>query len=131
MHSLPFLLGAIAFGVLTGILSGLLGIGGGLFVVPFLVLVGGAAQQEAQATSLLVVLPTAVVATWSLQRAGLGDLGLSLRMGLIGIFGSAAGAVLALALPGSVLRLIFAAVMALVGLRLLRDAIARSAPRVP
>jgi uncharacterized protein len=131
MDGVPFLLGAIAFGVVTGILSGLLGIGGGLFMVPFLVLVGGAAQQEAQATSLLVILPTAVVATWSLQRAGIGDLRLSLRMGLVGIFGSVAGATLALALPGSVLRLIFAAVLALVGLRLLRDATSRSAPQGP
>lgn len=131
MDTVPFLLGAIAFGVATGILSGLLGIGGGLFMVPFLVLVGGAAQQEAQATSLLVILPTAAVATWSLQRAGIGDLRLSLRMGLVGIFGSVAGAALALALPGSVLRLIFAAVLVVVGVRLIRDAISRSAPQVP
>jgi uncharacterized protein len=129
VESLPFLASALAFGVLTGVLSGLLGVGGGIFMVPFLVLVGGAAQHEAQATSLLVVLPMATVATWSLRRAGVGDLNLSLRMGLIGVAGGVAGAVLALALPGSVLRLIFATVMLIVGIKLLRDALGHAEPK--
>jgi hypothetical protein len=128
VESLPFLAAAVAFGVLTGVLSGLLGVGGGIFMVPFLVLVGGAAQQEAQATSLLVVLPMATVATWSLQRLGVGDLNVSLRMGLIGVVGGVAGAVLALALPASALRLIFAAVMLSIGAKLLRDALRGARP---
>jgi uncharacterized protein len=128
VETLPFLAAAVAFGLLTGVLSGLLGVGGGIFMVPFLVLVGGAAQQEAQAISLLVVLPMATVATWSLQRAGVGDLNLSLRMGLVGIAGGVAGAALALTLPASALRLIFAAVMVMVGVKLLRDALGSSQP---
>lgn len=116
------LLALAAFGVLTGMLSGLLGVGGGIFMVPFLVLVVGLTQHQSQATSLLVVLPTAVVASWLLHRRGVGNLRVALRMGLIGMVGSIAGTLLALSLPGSVLRLIFAALMVVVGLRLLRDA---------
>ena len=118
-----------AFGVVTGMLSGLLGVGGGIFMVPVLVLVVGLTQQEAQATSLLVVLPTAIVATWSLHRRGVGDLRVSLRMGIIGIAGSVAGTLLALSLPGQVLRICFAVLLVIVGVRLLRDALRRPAPQ--
>ena len=120
MH--PILLALVAFGVLTGVLSGLLGVGGGIFMVPFLVLVVGLGQHEAQATSLLVVLPTATVATWSLHRRGVGDMRTALRMGIVGIVGSVGGTFLALSLPGHALRLLFAALMVVVGVRLLRDA---------
>src|ERR1700712_563055 len=107
----PILIVLVVFGVFTGMLSGLLGVGGGIFMVPFLVLVAGLDQHEAQATSLLVVLPTAIVASWSLYKRGVGDVRLSLRMGLVGMAGSAAGAVLALSLPAHALRLIFATLM--------------------
>jgi uncharacterized membrane protein YfcA len=117
-----FLIVLVAFGVLTGILSGLLGVGGGIFMVPFLVLAGGLSQHHAQATSLLVVLPTAIVATWSLNKQGVADTRSALRMGMIGIAGSVAGTFLALALPGRPLQLIFAALMIFVGGRLIYDA---------
>ncbi len=118
----PFLLVLVAFGVVTGMLSGLLGVGGGIFMVPFLVLAAGLSQRGAQATSLVVVLPTAIVATRSLHQRGVGDLRISLRMGLIGVVGSITGTLLALSLPGAVLRAIFAVLMVVVGVRLLRDA---------
>jgi uncharacterized membrane protein YfcA len=56
-----------------------------------------------------------------LQRRGIGDLGVALRFGLVGAAGAAGGALLALALPGRSLRLVFAVFLALVGLRLVRD----------
>lgn len=118
----PVLVGLAAFGVLTGMLSGLLGVGGGIFMVPLLVLVIGMSQHHAQATSLLVVLPTALVASIALHRRGVGDLRLALRMGLIGTLGSVAGTLLALSLPGHALRLMFAVLMVVVGMRLMRDA---------
>src|SRR5690606_2124313 len=71
----------VAFGIMTGTLSGLLGVGGGIFIVPFLVLAFGMVQQDAQATSLLVVLPTAIVATHKLTKQGVGDLRTGLMMG--------------------------------------------------
>jgi uncharacterized protein len=111
----------VAFGVVTGIAAGILGVGGGILMVPFLTLVAGMPQHAAEATSLLVVLPTAVVASLVLQRRGIGDLGVALRFGLVGAAGAAGGALLALALPGRSLRLVFAVFLALVGLRLVRD----------
>jgi uncharacterized membrane protein YfcA len=111
----------VAFGVATGVAAGVLGVGGGIVMVPFLTLVVGMPQHAAEATSLLVVLPTAIVASLVLHRRGVGDLGLALRFGVVGAAGATGGALLALALPGRSLRLVFAVFLALVGLRLVRD----------
>lgn len=115
------LAGLVAFGAVTGVAAGVLGVGGGVLMVPFLTLVAGMPQHAAEATSLLVVLPTAVVASLVLQRRGIGDLGVALRFGVVGAAGAAGGALLALALPGRSLRVVFAVFLALVGLRLVRD----------
>jgi uncharacterized protein len=111
------------FGVLVGAAAGLLGVGGGVLMVPFLTLVAGMSQHEAEATSLLVVLPTAIVASLVLRRRGVGDLGVALRIGLIGTVGGVAGSLLALALPSHDLRLVFAVFLALVAIRLVRDSL--------
>src|SRR5688500_16542854 len=111
----------VAFGVLSGILASLLGVGGGIFMVPALVLVGGFAQQEAQATSLLVIVPTAIVATVTLRKKGIGDVALATKLGVLGILGGAAGAAAALALSGDVLRFAFALLLTIVGTKLLID----------
>jgi uncharacterized protein len=113
----------LAFGVVVGVTSGLLGVGGGTLIVPFLTLAVGFSQHSAEATSLLVILPTAVVGSLALRRRGVGDLGLALRFGVFGAIGSVVGALLALALPASTLRLVFAVFVGLVGLRLVRDGI--------
>ncbi|MGZ4333045.1 MAG: TSUP family transporter [Gaiellaceae bacterium] len=113
----------VAFGLFSGAAAGLLGVGGGTLMVPFLTLAAGMSQHAAEATSLLVVLPTAIVASLVLRRRGVGDLGLALRFGTLGAIGGVAGALLALALPGHVLRLVFACFLALVAVRLVRDSL--------
>jgi uncharacterized protein len=116
------LVALLAVGALAGTLAGLLGVGGGMLLVPFLVLAVGMSQHEAEATSLLVILPTAVAASWALRRRDVGDLPVALGLGLVGAAGAAAGALLALSLPADVLRLMFAVLLALIGLKLVRDA---------
>lgn len=111
----------VAFGALAGVASGLLGVGGGTAIVPFLTLAVGLSQHSAEATSLLVILPTAIAGSLTLRRHGVGDLGLALRLGVFGAAGSVGGALLALALPAGTLRLVFAIFVGLVGLRLARD----------
>jgi hypothetical protein len=110
-----------AFGLGSGAAAGLLGVGGGALMVPFLTLASGLSQHAAEATSLVVVLPTAVVASLALRRRGVGDLQVALRFGVVGALGGVGGALLALALPASALRLVFAGFLGLVGLRLVRD----------
>jgi uncharacterized membrane protein YfcA len=113
----------VAFGVVVGVASGLLGVGGGTLVVPFLTLAVGFSQHSAEATSLLVILPTAIAGSLALRGRGVGDLGLALRFGVVGAVGSVLGALLALALPASALRVVFAVFVGLVGLRLARDGV--------
>lgn len=111
----------VAFGVVVGVASGLLGVGGGTLVVPFLTLAVGLSQHAAEATSLLVILPTAIVGSLALRSRGVGDLGLALRFGVVGAVGSVVGALLALALPASTLRVVFAVFVGVVGLKLAYD----------
>jgi uncharacterized membrane protein YfcA len=111
----------IAFGVVAGIASGLLGVGGGTLMVPFLTLAVGLNQHGAEATSLLVILPTAIVGSLTLRRKGVGNLGIALRFGLVGAVGAVAGAKLALALPASTLKIVFAVFVGVVGLKLAYD----------
>jgi uncharacterized protein len=112
-----------AFGVAVGLVSGLLGVGGGILIVPFLTFAVGLSQHAAEATSLLVILPTAVAGSLALRRHRIGDLRLALRLGVVGAVGSALGALLALALSGGTLRIVFAVFVGLVGLRLAYDGI--------
>jgi uncharacterized protein len=117
------LAGLVAFGFATGMAAGLLGVGGGILMVPFLTLAVGLSQHSAEATSLVVVLPTAVVASLALRRRGIGDLPAALRFGGAGALGAVGGALLALTLGGSTLRIVFAVFLGLVGLRLVGDGV--------
>ena len=119
----------VAFGVLVGVTSGLLGVGGGTLVVPFLTLAVGLSQHSAEATSLVVILPTAIAGSLALRRHGVGDLGVALRLGVVGAVGSVLGALLALALPGSALRVVFAVFIGVVGVKLAYDGLRHE--RVP
>ena len=117
----------VAFGVLAGVASGLLGVGGGTLLVPFLTLAVGLSQHEAEATSLLVILPTAIAGTLALRRRGVGNAGLAVRFGVVGSVGAVLGALLALALPAATLRVVFAGFVAVVGVKLVRDGLRREA----
>lgn len=127
MSTVALFAALIAVGAAAGVLAGLLGVGGGILLVPFLVLAVGMTQHEAEATSLLVILPTAVAASIALRRRGVGDLPVALLIGLVGAVGAVAGALLALSLPADILRTVFAVLLAIAGLRLVRDARAGAA----
>ena len=74
LHAVPFLL----LGLLAGVLSGLLGIGGGIFLVPALVFVFGLTQHEAQGTTLaLMVPPIGLLAAWTYYKQGNVNLGIA------------------------------------------------------
>ena len=118
----------VAFGALTGVASGLLGVGGGTLLVPFLTLAVGMSQHAAEATSLLVILPTAIAGTLALRRRGVGNARLAVRFGVVGSIGAVLGALLALALPATTLRLVFAGFVAVVGVRLIRDGVRPGGP---
>jgi uncharacterized membrane protein YfcA len=94
-------------GAAGGVLAGLFGVGGGIVFVPTLALVLGLSQLHAEATSLLAILPTAVVGTWRHHRYGNVQLGAAAWIGLASIAGVQVGVVVAEALPEHVLRKLF------------------------
>jgi uncharacterized membrane protein YfcA len=116
------LIGAIAIGLAAGVLAGLLGVGGGVLFVPGLVLFLGLDQHHAEATSLLAIVPVAIVGTYRQDRYGNVVRRDALLLGLLSLAGAAAGVALANALSGAVLRDAFAALMVLVAAQLVRRA---------
>ena len=94
---------AVLSGLLVGIASGVLGVGGGVFLVPIMTLGFQLNQHVAQGTSLAAILPTALVGSWMHHRRRNLVLAVALWVGLGGAIGAAVGAVVALALPHQVL----------------------------
>ena len=109
----------ITFGLVTGILSGLLGVGGGIVMVPYLVLALGQTQHLAEGTSLLVIVPTALVGALSHSRRNLVTWRITPLLAGGGILGAIGGAQLALLTPPGLLTKLFGGFMFLIGLRLL------------
>ena len=114
------LAGMAALGLATGVLSGVLGIGGGLIMIPVLVLVFGFGQHAAEGTSLAVVIPTALMGAARHTRSGYTDWRRGALLGSAGILGGLGGANVALALDGIALQRMFAVFLILMTLRLLR-----------
>ncbi len=98
-------------GLLVGVASGILGVGGGVFLVPIMTLGFGMPQQMAQGTSLAAILPTSVVGAWTHHRRRSLVLRAAVWMGIGGGVGAAAGALVALALPRQVLARAFGLVL--------------------
>jgi uncharacterized membrane protein YfcA len=98
---------AIVLGFSAGILAGLFGVGGGILFVPALVVLG-LGQVEAQATSLLAILPTVAAGAWNQRRYGNLRARTALLLGLVSIIGVEVGAQIATSLPETTLRRLFA-----------------------
>ena len=98
---------ALALGAAAGVLAGMFGVGGGILFVPTLVALG-LGQVEAQATSLLAILPTAAVGAWSQHRYGNFRAGPAALVGLASIAGVLAGGAIAVTLAEEHLRTLFA-----------------------
>ena len=94
-------------GLAAGVLAGLFGVGGGILFVPVLVLGLGLTQLHAEATSLLAIIPTAVVGSWRQVRYGNVDLRAAAIVGLASIAGVQGGVLIAESLPESLLRRLF------------------------
>jgi uncharacterized protein len=118
------MIGAIAIGVAAGVLGGLLGLGGGVLFVPGLVIFLGLSQHQAEATSLMAIVPVALVGAIAQNRHDNVCRPDALRMGVISIVGAGAGVALANVLSGAVLRTAFALLMLLIAAQMVRRTLA-------
>ena len=101
---------ALLLGLAAGLLAGSFGVGGGILFVPTLLWLG-LSQLEAEATSLLAILPTVAAGTWRQRHYGNVRWRPALLLGLASIAGAAAGVQIATALPEDVLRRLFAVLL--------------------
>ncbi|CAN5657234.1 sulfite exporter TauE/SafE family protein [soil metagenome] len=106
--------GLVAIGLLTGILAGLLGIGGGIVIVPTLILVFGIPPVVAKGTSTLVIVPTSIMGTWRNQRRDNVDLRAAAVIGGAGVVTAAVGSILADRMSDAVSNILFATLLVLV-----------------
>jgi hypothetical protein len=122
-------IGAIAVGVAGGLIAGLLGVGGGVVFVPGPVIFLGLSQHQAEATSLLAIVPVAVVGTLRQDRYGNVERRDALTLGALSLAGAAAGVALANVLSGTVLREAFAALLLVVAAQLAHRSLRGGSPR--
>ena len=118
----------VAVGLVAGGLAGLLGVGGGIVMVPALVLVLAEPQAIAKGTSLAVIVPTAAAGTFANLRAGLTDLRVAGAVGLAGVVAAYGASVLALRLDPVLSAVLFALLLVAMAIRLLLAARGKPLP---
>ena len=110
-------------GVVAGAVGGLFGVGGGILFVPALTVIAGLGQLEAQATSLLAIIPVSVIGAWQQRRYDNVRLRDGLLLGALATAGGFGGVALANALPERALQLAFAALAVVTAVQLVRRAV--------
>jgi len=110
----------IAIGIVTGVMAGMLGIGGAIIMIPALVFFMGFSQQTAQGTSLAVMLPpVGIIAAFNYYKAGHVNIKFAIILAVCFLIGSYFGSKIALNLPQPVLKKIFGVLLLLVAARML------------
>ncbi len=109
----------VFLGLTAGILSGVVGIGGGVLIVPALIFLFGFTQQQAQGTTLaLLVPPIGILAAWTYYQQGFVDIKVASFIATGFILGSLYGARLAVGVSNTVLEKIFGITIILIGLKM-------------
>lgn len=107
----------LLLGLFAGIISGLIGIGGGIIIVPALVYLFGLTQHQAQGTTLaLLVPPIGLLAAWTYYKHGYVNLTIAGFVCLGFFVGGLLGAKIAVGLSNVILRRVFGFALLLVGL---------------
>ena len=109
----------LLIGLAAGLASGLLGVGGGIVMVPLLVMALGLRQRRAHATSLAAIIPIATVAVLPYAAAGHVDYGIAICLAAGGLFGAPLGARALGRFDEGVLKILFGTLMIAVSIELL------------
>ena len=110
----------IALGLVAGTLSGLIGIGGGIIIVPALVFIFGFSQHQAQGTTLaLMVPPIGILAAWTYYKQGYVDLKAAGLVCLGFFIGGLLGAKGAVSIPSRILEKIFGVALMFISIKMI------------
>jgi len=115
-----YVAGFLLLGLAAGVLSGLLGIGGGILLVPALVFVVGLTQHQAQGTTLaLMVPPIGLLAAWTYYKQGNVDLKIAGLICLGFFLGGLFGAKLATVINAALLKKLFGVALLITALKMI------------
>ena len=118
--SISTLLILVLIGLLAGFVSGLLGIGGGVVIVPLMMLIFGSSQLEAQGTSLAVLaVPVTFLAAYGYYTEGYLNWKYALAIAVTFVIGGYLGSKLAVTIPKELLKKIFAIALIVVAVKML------------
>ena len=110
----------ILIGLVAGFISGLIGIGGGVFIVPALVMLLGYSQKAAQGTSLgILLLPVGIIAVYKYYQHGYLNPGSVLVMAGAFLVGSLLGSQLAMSWSDQLVKKAFAIILLIISLKML------------
>ena len=110
----------VVIGLLAGILSGFVGVGGGIIIVPALVFMLGLTQHQAQGTSLFVLsIPVVILATMNYWKTGNVNWKFGLIIALTFVVGGYIGSKLSLKMSPGLVKFLFGILMAYVSFRLI------------
>jgi hypothetical protein len=110
----------LAVGLAAGFLSGMVGVGGGIIIVPALVYFLGFSQQAAQGTSLfMLLLPTGIFAVLNYYQKGYVEWKVALIIASTFLLGGFLGSKLAISLNQDTIKKVFAAFMVVIGIKML------------
>lgn len=111
----------VAIGLASGILAGLLGIGGGVIMVPAMVVLFSELSVVAKGTSVAVIIPTAIMGTWRNRRAGNIDVTVAAIVGVSGVLSAILGGMIADHLSEDLSNVLFATLILVVAMRMIWD----------
>jgi len=118
--TLNSIIGLVALGIFAGVLSSMVGIGGGIVVVPVLVLLFGLNQHTAQGTTLaMLAFPVSLAAAWTYHKKGMVDWRIALILCAGFIVGGYFGSRYAVELPTGIIKKVFAVILILVAVKFL------------
>lgn len=114
----------IAIGILAGILSGFVGVGGGIIIVPALIYVLGMSQLQAQGTSLFILLlPVGILAVHNYYKSDQINWKFGIIVSIAFVLGGYFGSKLALRINPSIVQIIFGVIMAIVSFKMITSGI--------
>ncbi|WP_167613108.1 sulfite exporter TauE/SafE family protein [Maribellus sediminis] len=110
----------IIIGLVSGLLSGIFGIGGAIIVIPALIFIVGLTQHEAQGTSLAFMIPpVGILAAWNYWKAGYVNWKFALVLALTFVVGAYLGSQFSLNIPDRTLRRLFGVLMIVMAVKLI------------
>lgn len=113
------IVGLVLLGLATGILAGLLGVGGGIIMVPAMVVLLHIPPAVAKGTSLAVIVPTSIMGTWRNRNNGNADIPTAVVVGLAGVVSAFLATKVSVGMSETTSNVLFAALLLTVAVRML------------